>query len=273
MKRTPDSTGAARPDYAYQLDQAVTLSREGGSWKVDTISSLTSPNDQPETAVPSAGTVSSWSDPATAARIDQAVEHGIPRDSKKVPDALVGTSAAATTSPLAAATTTVNLAGVVKYASMYWQQWNTYYKGLPSDDCTDFASQALFAGGWTMVHTGNYNQPDQWWYSDGGGVAPAQQSYPWENAQMLSDFGVHYSPRFYADVSTPKWKAGDIAFWIWNGDTTAKYDHTTIVTYVDASGSPYFTQHSDNHYNQAYSAYIVANPHAYVADMHLHTSY
>ncbi|MEY9850624.1 hypothetical protein ABH923_000302 [Leifsonia sp. EB41] len=51
-----------------------------------------------------------------------------------------------------------------------------------------------------------------------------------------------------------------------------KYDHTTIVTYVDSSGNPYFTQHSNNHYNQTYAAMLVGNPNAYVADMHLRTS-
>jgi len=59
-----------------------------------------------------------------------------------------------------------------------------------------------------------------------------------------------------------------IAFWIWNGDTTAKYDHTTIVTTVDSNNNPYFTEHTNNHHNKSYTAMILNNPDAYVADLH-----
>lgn len=122
--------------------------------------------------------------------------------------------------------------------------------------------QALFAAGWPEVQTGNYNDPSQWFYD------VYNQSYAWEGAQFLADFGGRYTTRFHADVAGPVWTAGDIAFWIWNQNTTVRYDHTTIVTFVDSSGSPYFTEHTNDHYNKSYAAMILGEPAPYVADMH-----
>ncbi|MEY9850625.1 hypothetical protein ABH923_000303 [Leifsonia sp. EB41] len=132
--------------------------------------------------------MSAWADPVKSKRMDQAIRHGVPRDKAKVPDSMV-LSASQVPAAMSSAATTVNLSGVVQYASTYWQQYNPAYVAQSGDDCTNFASQALFAGGWTMNQTGNYQQPDQWWYNSGGGVAPQNQSWPWINAQMLSDFG------------------------------------------------------------------------------------
>jgi hypothetical protein len=76
-------------------------------------------------------------------------------------------------------------------AAAYARKWALSTHGdYPrfDNDCTNFVSQALLAGGWTMVgeHSFSNRQSDTvWWY---GGAWLTRASYTWAGAQNFYNF-------------------------------------------------------------------------------------
>jgi hypothetical protein len=76
----------------------------------------------------------------------------------------------------------------LKYATNYNPEWPSYKGG--GGDCTNFVSQALYAGGWTMLKHEEVSSPRhsvQSWYSDrfryGG-----EHTNTWSNARDFNSF-------------------------------------------------------------------------------------
>jgi len=76
----------------------------------------------------------------------------------------------------------------VQYGQRYAQSPNSAYYTFPQD-CTNFVSQSLFAGGWTMIQ--GQKQSSSVWYCDkkewySFAISPA--SYTWAGARNFHDF-------------------------------------------------------------------------------------
>jgi hypothetical protein len=153
-----------------------------------------------------------------------------------------------------AALTPSGKAAAVAYANKYWRSYNTAYLASPND-CTNFVSQALYAGGWTMKGkdtTGaNRKSNTVWWYT-GTGTYP--KSYSWADAQVWREFA-HGQGRVVS-IITNNARAGDVI----------QYDiglngmnHTTIVTFYDTdTRQPLLTYHTSNTHNKPLSAFLAA---------------
>jgi hypothetical protein len=124
----------------------------------------------------------------------------------------------------------------VAYANAYWQHYNPQFKRF-NDDCTNFISQCLYAGGMPIEDTGNRNTG--WWYRGIG--QRAIWSYSWAVAHAL----YHYllNRKGVKRVSSAKeLRLGDVICYDWEGD--GRWNHNTIVTAFDENGEPLVNAHT-----------------------------
>ncbi|SIT03098.1 amidase domain-containing protein [Alicyclobacillus vulcanalis] len=129
----------------------------------------------------------------------------------------------------------------VRYADAWWDGTNPRFPRF-SDDCTNFVSQCLFAGGLPMW--GESDRTKGWWFQFG---SKPNWSYSWSTAQALylvltSAFGGQV-------VSDPsELKMGDVIFYDWNGEGI--FHHSTLVTDFDAMGEPLVNAHTIDSYHR-----------------------
>lgn len=123
----------------------------------------------------------------------------------------------------------------VQYAERYWKDYNPEYKAF-ADDCTNFISQCLHAGGVPMW--GQSNRSRGWWYSGDN------WSYSWSvahalNLLLLSSKGGLKTTQ----VSSPEeLMLGDIICYDFEGD--GRINHNTIVTAKDMYDMPLVNAHT-----------------------------
>jgi hypothetical protein len=131
---------------------------------------------------------------------------------------------------------------VVQYAETWWNSVNPKYLEFKVD-CTNFASQCLYAGGAPMDYTGK--RASGWWYA---GKKGGQElwSFSWAIADSLNNYvmtsrrGLHGTR-----VGSPQeLQPGDMICYDWDGD--GRYQHNTIVTMMDANWMPLVNAHTYN---------------------------
>lgn len=160
-----------------------------------------------------------------------------------------------------------NRQAAVDYANTWWDRHNPQFPAF-QDDCTNFISQCLYAGGAPM--RGMPNRSQGWWMIG----LPERWSYSWSVAHSL---------RWYLETSTKGLMAtrvnsaselelGDVIFYDFTGD--GRIDHSTIVTRIE-EGIPYVNAHTMNSKNRHYS---YENSSAYTAQMqyyffHIHDDF
>jgi hypothetical protein len=150
-----------------------------------------------------------------------------------------------------------NGAAAAAYADTYWQRYNSAYPSFANSggDCTNFVSQALFAGGITM-RLSPPNSGNAAWYMV---KTKRNWSYaaPWVNAQDNSIFALQHLPgvtqvaSYYgaapgqkvADNATQ----GDIVLYDFNNDGI--YDHEGIVVANDGTSWDLVDAHTNNRYH------------------------
>ncbi|WP_163538036.1 amidase domain-containing protein [Gracilibacillus sp. YIM 98692] len=126
----------------------------------------------------------------------------------------------------------------VQYAERWWDDYNPKYKVFYENDCTNYISQCLHAGGAPM--RGAPNRSKGWWYSGDS------WSYSWSVAHTF---------RWYLSGSTIGLKGtevenpedlmpGDVICYDFQGD--GRFDHTTIVVTKDSQGMPLVNAHTNN---------------------------
>ena len=140
--------------------------------------------------------------------------------------------------PVEAATYTYNRQAAVNYALQWWNKANPAYRNFGSNDCTNFVSQCLYAGGWPMKGWNKWSL-SHWFYYFG-----YYYSNTWTVADDFSKFLV-YSGRGQArSLAYKPWnqyfKIGDLVQIDYNRD--GKWDHTMIITKVTAN-EIYVTYH------------------------------
>ncbi|WP_018664123.1 amidase domain-containing protein [Heyndrickxia acidiproducens] len=125
----------------------------------------------------------------------------------------------------------------VQYAERWWNSFNPAYKSF-TDDCTNYISQCLHAGGAPM--RGYPDRSKGWWMRNNN------WSYSWTVAHSLKTYLQYSKTGLRAkEVSTPQeLKYGDIICVDFQGD--GRFDHTLIVTGYDYNGMPLVNAHTTN---------------------------
>jgi hypothetical protein len=166
----------------------------------------------------------------------------------------------------AAAAFGYNGAAAAGYADTYWQNYNPQWPSFANQggDCTNFVSQALYAGGIEMRTSPPYGGNAAWYMLK---KAHHGWSYAlsWINAQDQSIFALQYLPGVTQVVSyygvapgqtvADNASQGDIVLYDFNNDGV--YDHEAIATASDGANPDGSANWDlvDAHTNDRYHAY------------------
>lgn len=146
-----------------------------------------------------------------------------------------------------------NWQAAINYALQYWDNYNTSYREY-SNDCTNFTSQALRAGGWAYDTTGDRTQPDTWYY----GSFTATTSYSWAGAHNFNLFfkqsGRGRAATYFSDL----WE-GDLVQADFGPTPDGNISHSMIVTAL-ANGAPLLTYHTNDTKNRPLDDIRASNP-------------
>lgn len=136
-----------------------------------------------------------------------------------------------------------NRQAAVDYANRWWNRFNPAFPKF-DDDCTNFISQCLLAGGAPM--TGAPNRAKGWWLKGG------TWSYSWTTSNAL---------RWYVETSkkglvgkrvssVSELRLGDLIFIDFDGD--GRINHSLIITSI-VKGVPYVNAHTTNSYHRLWT--------------------
>ncbi|GIO21582.1 amidase domain-containing protein [Oceanobacillus sp. J11TS1] len=129
----------------------------------------------------------------------------------------------------------------VRYAERWWNSFNPAYRRF-EDDCTNYISQCLRAGGSPMW--GEPVRERGWWYSNNS------WSFSWSVAHSLRWYlsGSERGLRGIEVESPEELNPGDVICYDFDGDDL--WNHTTIVVRKDANNMPLVNAHTDNSRNR-----------------------
>jgi hypothetical protein len=171
----------------------------------------------------------------------QAADVEEPQRLMQIPEADQGPS----TQP--AGLSTANRQKIADYALKYATKPNKSYKYWDGADCTNFVSQAAYAGGWKQVEDGliSYKSDKSWWY---GGIPTA--SWTWTGAENF-----YRMTKALKRTTTPEYvlnlRVGD--FLQYKNKGASAMTHSMVVT--NKSGTNlYLSYHTSNTRNKPYSA-------------------
>jgi hypothetical protein len=166
---------------------------------------------------------------------------------------------------LASVASAYNGAAAAGYADTYEQNYNPAWPSFANSggDCTNFVSQALYAGGISMRPSPTYSGDAAWYMVK----KRNRWSYAasWVNAQHQSIFMLQYLPGVTQVASydglapgataADHAEQGDVVLYDWNNDGV--YDHEAIVTASDGANPDGTTNWDlvDAHTNNRYHAY------------------
>lgn len=131
----------------------------------------------------------------------------------------------------------------VKYAERYWDDYNPAYPKF-ENDCTNYISQCLYAGGAQMVGS----VPTSGWWMRGD-----TWSYSWTTAHALYLYLINSRTGLRAkEVNSQKQLLlGDVICYDFEGD--GRINHTTIVVAKTVDGEPLVNAHTYNSRNRLWS--------------------
>ncbi|MGB8956358.1 MAG: amidase domain-containing protein [Tumebacillaceae bacterium] len=120
-----------------------------------------------------------------------------------------------------------------KYAELWWNGFNPQFKTMQGNDCTNFISQVVYAGGIPMV--GGSSRSSGWWYRG------SNWSFSWAVAHS---FRLALPRWLHArEVADPRQlMIGDVICYDWDGD--GRWQHNTVVTGFDYYGRPLVNAHT-----------------------------
>lgn len=146
---------------------------------------------------------------------------------------------------------TFNRIAARDYALRYWQNPNPNYRAF-LEDCTNFISQAMRAGGWTDV-PGWYRDTRHWWYNW------LVQTWSWVGVRHWFEFASVHSRRTTL-FSNPRslWE-GEVLQVDFKNDGTM--NHSMIVTRKTAS-EIYLTYRTTNTLNRSFASLSLEDPSA-----------
>ncbi|MEX2985816.1 amidase domain-containing protein [Streptomyces sp. C36] len=163
-----------------------------------------------------------------------------------------------TTPPEPKAMASYNYSKMVAYANKYWKHPNDDYRTY-GNDCTNFISQSMYAGGWKPVGGSllDRKKNSKWFY----GPQP-WTSYTWAGAENWYFFAQVHSKRTkpLRDI----WALGtaDVLQADWGPRPNNNIDHSMIVTKITRT-ERYLTYHTGNTHNRKLSNLIAKRPDAW----------
>lgn len=165
-----------------------------------------------------------------------------------------GTAAA---TKAAAAAASYDYAAMAAYAKRYAKRYNGAFRRFPND-CTNFISQAMLAGGWKMDR-GWYRSNGSWWYRFKAAPLAPNQSFPWAGAENWYHFATgKRRTRILSNV----WSMGYADVLQIDFDRNGNINHTMIVT-VLGSKQRYLSYHTNETLNRSLSSILAAYPSAW----------
>lgn len=156
---------------------------------------------------------------------------------------------------------------VVQYARKWALSTNSDFPRC-GNDCTNFVSQCLYAGGWTMVGAYEHEKDDNvWWYKDartypftdtcvsvwlpfGGHHALRHCSYTWAGAQNLYNF-LQASKRGTELMDESYLDRGDVIQIARNSDN---HVHHSMVVVQKVKGDLLLAYHTDDQLDKPLSS-------------------
>lgn len=139
---------------------------------------------------------------------------------------------------------------VVEYAQTWAHSRNPQYYDFDAvgGDCTNFASQCIYAGSGMM----NYNKNNGWYYINGNNKSPS-----WTGVEFLNKFITNNkSVGPFGRISTiEEIEPGDLIQLSFNGETFA---HTLVIVDILGTNEPHnivIAAHTDNSLNRRLSSY------------------
>lgn len=135
-----------------------------------------------------------------------------------------------------------NRQAAVAYAEQWWNDYNPAYRQF-ENDCTNYISQVLRAGGIPLKRTGR--QDKGWWYQGYGGNSDTW-SFSWTVAHSLMNYlAQNGAGRLAVPVNSAReLELGDVICYDFDGD--GRWQHNTVVTAFDEQGEPLVNAHSVN---------------------------
>jgi hypothetical protein len=122
----------------------------------------------------------------------------------------------------------------VQYAALWWNGYNPLFRAF-RDDCTNFVSQCLYAGGWPMEFSDRRDKG--WWYR-----GPNEEwSFSWAVAHSLRWY-LETSGRAERRERAHDLDLGDVISYDWDGNGVWQH-HATVVGF-DREGEPLVAAHS-----------------------------
>ncbi len=122
----------------------------------------------------------------------------------------------------------------IRHAERWWNSYDPAYPAL-SDDCTNFVSQVLLAGGLIQVPAAGRHQG--WWYRH----KKEGWSFSWAVSQALYQFLIS-SHRAVQHPDPSALQAGDLILYDWSG--SGRWRHTAVIVDLDAGRQPLVAAHS-----------------------------
>lgn len=135
----------------------------------------------------------------------------------------------------------------VEYARKYAKSHNSSYHTF-DNDCTNFISQIMRHGGWSM-HGSNRTSTKDWYYKWG---VTARPSHSWTWAQKFHEYARGGSNRVVAKGKLTSLSVGDVV----QGDLAGKgeINHSMFITKKDSKGELYLTYHTSDTVDRPFSA-------------------
>lgn len=144
----------------------------------------------------------------------------------------------------------------VEYSRKWWNKRNPNFPQF-QNDCTNFISQCLLAGGIPMKHSSNVSEG--WWYNH----STKRWSLSWSVSHSLRWYLLNKKlATQVSDVSLLK--VGDLIFLDFQGD--GRIDHCTIVNSTGVFGVT-VNAHTSDSYNRNY---LYQDSTAYTENMRYH---
>lgn len=133
----------------------------------------------------------------------------------------------------------------LRYSELWWDGYNPAFPRF-REDCTNFVSQCLLAGGIPMARRGS--RAEGWWIEPGTSMAAEKWSYSWTTTQALRSYvrGIGAIPVRRIETL----RIGDLIFYDWEG--RSRFHHAAIVADFDETGAPLVNAHTDASYHRPY---------------------
>lgn len=235
----------------YEQDHIFQYVKEGDQWKMASDTIVVPPPLPEEIKGPAGGHQTIQAPPGHKPNLDRK-RPGVALAPRPAPGVALASNVRPASFAMMQAAYTPSAA--VNYALTYWSTYNSQYRSY-TNDCTNFVSQAVRAGGWPFDETGDRTLPDTWYY----GSFTFTTSYSWAGAHNFNQFfnqsGRGFVATYFEDMLT-----GDVLQADFEPD--GNIQHSMVVTAKDANNTLYLTYHTNNTKNRPLPDLLAIYPNA-----------